>query len=394
MSLQPISKGARIDAVDSLRGFALLGVLLANIPIAGPDTISGAWDSTLIFLSHLLIDKKFITAFSILFGFGFYIQMTRAAEKSVHFTRYFLIRMGLLFLIGLIHSYGLWNGDIIMSYAVGGVFLLLVRKWPVKRLILLAVLFNVLLTGIFFIGNSAFGWQIYDYDYALDAEYGITPSFARYLTINFIMNPWTNFLKDMPITLVFTFGNMLIGLILGKLDFFRLAGRMRKTANTLLILGGTVGFASSYCYHLVMTGQLELDLPLLWMPFVLAGGMVLHSLFYISAFIRAYQYPRFRKVLSFFNPVGRTALTNYILQSVFYLTLFYHCTHLFQLLGTLTRGQTYLLALALFGLQTLMSYLWLKRHTQGPLEFVWKKLSYGMAKQSPDRNRTEAPVPK
>ncbi|HSR61401.1 MAG TPA: hypothetical protein VLL47_11635, partial [Robiginitalea sp.] len=60
MSLQPISKGARIDAVDSLRGFALLGVLLANIPIAGPDTISGAWDSTLIFLFQLLIEKKFI----------------------------------------------------------------------------------------------------------------------------------------------------------------------------------------------------------------------------------------------------------------------------------------------------------------------------------------------
>ena len=383
MKLQPISQTARIEAVDGLRGFALLGVLLANIPIAGPDTITGAWDSILIFLSHLLIDKKFITAFSILFGFGFYIQMTRAAEKSVHFTRYFLIRMGLLFLIGLIHSYGLWNGDIIMSYAFGGVFLLLVRKWPVKRLILLAVLFNVLLTGIFFIGNSAFGWQIYDYDYALDAEYGITPSFARYLTINFIMNPWSNFMQDMPITLVFTFGNMLIGLILAKLDFFRLAGRMRKTANTLLAIGGTVGFASSYCYHLVMTGQLELDLPLLWVPFVLAGGMVLHSLFYISAFVRAYQYPGFRKVLRFFNPVGRTALTNYIMQSVFYLTLFYHCTHLFQLFGTLTRGETYLLALALFGLQTLMSYLWLKKHSQGPLEFVWKKLSYGMAKTRP-----------
>ncbi len=381
MKLQPISQRARIDAVDGLRGFALLGVLIANIPVAGPDTINGAWDSTLNFLSHLLIDKKFITAFSILFGFGFYIQMTRAAEKSIRFTRYFLIRMGLLFLIGLIHSYGLWNGDIIMSYALGGVFLLLVRRWPVKRLILMAVLFNVLLTGIFFIGNSAFGWQIYDYDYALDAEYGITPSLVRYLAINFIMNPWSNFMQDMPITLVFTFGNMLIGLILGKLDFFRLAaGKMRKTANTLLILGGTVGFASSYCYHLVMTGQLELDLPLLWVPFVLAGGMVLHSLFYISAFVRVYQNPRISKALRFFNPVGRTALTNYIMQSVFYLNLFYHCTHLFQLYGKITMGQTYLLAIALFGLQTLISYLWLRKHTQGPLEFVWKKLSYGMAK--------------
>lgn len=376
MKLQPISKGARIEAVDALRGFALLGVLLANVPIAGPDTIAGQWDTVLTFLSNFLISKKFITAFSILFGFGFYIQMTRAEEKGVNFRNYFLKRMGLLFIIGLIHSYGIWNGDIIMSYALGGVFLLLIRNWSMKKLFILALVFNVLLTGIFFIGNSALGWQIYDYDYALNGEYPITLSFARYITINFIMNPWTNFLKDMPITLVFTFGNMLIGLMLGKLDFFRLSEKARKISNYFIVLGGTVGFASSYFFHKITVGEIELDLPLLWVPFVLAAGMILQSLFYISVFVRAYQHPRIKAVLRFFKIVGRTALSNYILQSVFYLTLFYHCTHLLQLFGKITMGQTFLLALLLFALQTGISYLWLKRHSQGPLEYVWKKLSY------------------
>ena len=380
MKLQPITKGARIEAVDALRGFALFGVLLANVPYAGPDTITGPWDEMLTFLSNFLISKKFITAFSILFGFGFYIQMTRAEERGVNFRKYFLIRMGLLFLIGVIHSYGIWNGDIIMSYALGGVFLMLFRKWPVKKLFLLAILFNVLLTGIFFIGNSALGWQIYDYDYALDGEYPITSSIARYLTINFIMNPWTNFLKDMPITLVFTFGNMLIGLILGKLDFFRLSVKARKISTYFIVLGGTIGLVSSYFFHKITIGEIELDLPLLWVPFVLAGGMILHSLFYISVFIRAYQHPKIKKVLSFFNSVGCTALTNYIMQSVFYLIIFYHCTHLFQLFGKITMGQTFLLALVLFVVQTGLSYLWLKRHSQGPIEFLWKKISYRMAK--------------
>jgi uncharacterized protein len=380
MKLQPISKGARIEAVDALRGFALLGVLLANIPHAGPETITGQLDAALTFLSNFLISQKFITAFSILFGFGFYIQMTRAESGNINFRNYFLIRMGLLFLIGVIHSYGLWNGDIIMAYAFGGVFLLLVRNWSLKRLFLLALLFNVVLTGIFFIGNSALGWQIYDYDYALDSEYPITSSISRYLTINFIMNPWTNFLKDMPITLVFTFGNMLVGLLLGKLDFFRLSQKARKISVYLIGLGATIGFASSYFYHKIMAGDIELDLPLLWVPFVLAGGLVLHSLFYIGVFVRAYQHPVAKRLLSFFNHVGRTALSNYILQSVFYLTLFYHCTHLFQLFGKLTMGQTFLLGLLLFVLQTGISYLWLKKHNQGPLEFLWKKLSYRMAK--------------
>ena len=104
-----------------------------------------------------------------------------------------------------------------------------------------------------------------------------------------------------------------------------------------------------------MAGDLELDIPLLWVPFVLAGGMVLQSLFYISLFVRAYQYIKSKKILQFFNSVGRTALSNYILQSIFYLILFYHCTHAFQLFGKITMGETYLLALLLFGLQTLMS---------------------------------------
>ncbi|MCX2720094.1 DUF418 domain-containing protein [Lentiprolixibacter aurantiacus] len=380
MKLQPISQGARIEAVDALRGFALFGVLLANVPYAGPETISGQWDTVLTFLSNFLISKKFITAFSILFGFGFYIQMTRAEEKGVNFRNYFLIRMGLLFLIGLIHSYGIWNGDIIMSYALGGVFLLLVRNCSLKKLILLAILFNVILTGIFFIGNSALGWQIYDYDYALDKEYPITLSFARYWVINFIMNPWTNFLKDLPITLVFTFGNMLIGVILGKLDFFRLSEKARRLSTYFIILGGTIGIASSYLFHKITIGDIELDLPLLWVPFVLAGGMILHSLLYVSVFVRAYQHSKFKSVLVFFKSVGRTALSNYILQSVFYLTLFYHCTHLLQLFGKITMGQTFLVALLLFVIQTGLSYLWLKKHSQGPLEYIWKKVSYGMAK--------------
>ena len=145
-------------------------------------------------------------------------------------------------------------------------------------------------------------------------------------------------------------------------------------------MGATIGLASSYFYHKIMAGDIELDLPLLWVPFVLAGGMVLHSLFYISVFVRAYQHPVSKRLLSFFNHVGRTALSNYILQSVFYLTLFYHCTHLFQLFGKLTMGQTFLLGLVLFVIQTGISYFWLKKHDQGPLEFLWKKLSYRMAK--------------
>jgi uncharacterized protein len=382
MNMQPTSMAKRIHAVDALRGFALLGVLFANIPYAGPETIQGAWDSTFTFLSNLLISQKFITMFSILFGFGFYIQMKKAEDNRVHFIRYFMVRMALLFLIGVIHSYGLWNGDILMSYALGGVFLLVVRKWSMKRLLILAIVFNVILTGAIFIGNSALGWQIYDYDYALDKEYPITPSYIRYMTINYIMNPWTNFLKDLPITLVFTFGNMLIGVILGKLNFFRMPESVKNLKWYFIAIGGTFGFTASFFYHKIMSGEIDLDVPLLWVPFVLCGGLVLHSLFYISLFVSAYHHPVFRKALGFFNSVGRTALSNYLLQSVFYVTLFYHCTHLLQLFGKLTIGETFVVALLLFIVQSGISYLWLKKYPQGPVEYIWKKISYGVANRT------------
>lgn len=287
--------------------------------------------------------------------------------------------MVLLFIIGCIHSYGIWNGDIIMTYALGGLLLLPVRKWTLKKLLLLAILFNVLLTGFFFIANSAFGWQVYDYDYALDKEYPVTPSFARYLVINFIMNPWTNFFKDMPITIVFTFGNMLIGFILGKISFFHFKANSKKLAYYFIVFGGTIGLIASYVYHKVTVGELELDLPLLWVPFLIAGGMILQSLFYISLFLFLYQSIRTKKILSVFSFVGRAPLSNYILLSVFYLLLFYHCTHLFQLFGKITRGQTYLIGVSIFVLQTILSYFWQKRYSQGPLEYVWKKISYKSA---------------
>ena len=375
------TKKSRIEDVDALRGFALLGVLFANIPYGGESPITGIFDESLTFLMDLLISKKFITIFSILFGFGFYIQMSRAEKSGVNFKSYFLKRMVLLFLIGTIHCFLIWDGDIIMSYAFGGVFLLLIRNWTIKKLVILALIFNVLLTGIVFIGNSALEWQVYDYDYALASEWLTTNSYLEYLKINFIMAPWVNFLNDMPITLVYTFGNMLIGVILGKLDFFRLPVKLKKITNGMILLGFTAGLTSSYFFHLVMSGELELDIPMLWVPFVLAAGMIVQALGYIALFVRLYQNGFFKKMLQWFKYVGKTALSNYIFQSVFYLVVFFHCTNVFQLFGKVSKIETYGIALLFFVLQSVISYLWLKRKDQGPLEYLWKKMSYKINKK-------------
>lgn len=385
---KPTDSSNRIEVVDALRGFALLGVLFANIPFGGNPPIESVYDESIHFVYNFFISKKFISIFSILFGFGFFIQFSRAKDKMSNFNHYFLKRMGLLFLIGCIHSFVLWNGDILMSYAFGGVFLLLLRNWSVKKLMMLAIVFNVLLTGATFIGNSALGWAVYDYDFAIIQELGLTNSYWEYLRINWITAPWVNFLNDMPLTLFFTFGNMLIGMILAKINFFSTDNKVKVMKKWFVIIGVVLGIPASYFFHLLMIGQLELDIPLLWVPFAIIIGMLFQSLAYITLFTKLYQSAFAKKVLSGFKYVGKTALTNYLGQSVFYLVVFYHCTNLFQLFGNVSEPETYFLAAMFFGLQAIGSYFWLKFKKQGPIEYLWRSLSYATIKMIPKLKTT------
>jgi uncharacterized protein len=109
--------------------------------------------------------------------------------------------------------------------------------------------------------------------------------------------------------------------------------------------------------------------------------MVLQSLCYVSAFVQLFQHPVMQRVLSIFEPVGRMALTNYLMQTAFYSLLFFSWTHGLRLYGKLSLTETYLLALLLFGCQVVVSCWWLKRYQQGPVEAVWKSLSYRLAQK-------------
>jgi uncharacterized protein len=394
-SFFPLEKQKRLMVVDALRGFALFCILLANIPFSGENGSlyhsrtmvlgSPGIDKILDIAFHLLIDKKFVAIFSILFGFGFYMQIKRAEEKGIAFRAYFVRRMIILLLIGCVHAYFFWFGDIIRDYAICGIFLLLVYKWPVKKILIIAIIFSVFLTALVFILNGALGLQEYSYDKAIFLEHPVTTSYWRYLQINVTIDPFMNFVQDSPITLVFAFGCMLIGFLMGKSGFFVQPNQFSKAIKRLIILGSTIGITCSYLFWYVTTGQLELTPALIWLPFVIVTGMLLQSLFYIAAFAKLFQRTTFKKILLLFAPVGQMALSNYLLQTLFYLLFFFSWTHGLQLYGKITLTETYLVAILLFGIQTILSKWWLKKHSQGPVEYVWKKLSYQLShKASPD----------
>jgi len=214
----------------------------------------------------------------------------------------------------------------------------------------------------------------------LNTDLALTNSYLEYLEMNWITSPWVNFLNDMPLTLFFTFGNMLIGMILGKIGFFDATQFKGSLKKWLVILGVVLGIPASYYFHLLMIGQLELDLPMLWVPFAIIIGMLFQSLAYITLFVEIYRSEFARRFLSGFTYVGKTALTNYLSQSVFYLVVIYHCTNMFQLYGKLSEPQTYLLAALFFVFQSITSYYWLKIRSQGPVEYIWRKMSYSNLK--------------
>jgi uncharacterized protein len=386
-AFQPTGKRDRLAVVDALRGLALLCILIANIPFAGEnaslyqsgDFVLGSpkTDSFLNAAFHLLIDKKFVAIFSILFGFGFYIQMQKAEENNIAFRPYFFKRMIILMLIACIHAYVFWFGDIIRDYALCGMFLLFVYKWPVKRILITAIVFIVFLTSLIFIANGALGLQEYSYDPAIITEHPTTTSYLRYLQINATVDPFRNFVQDSPLTLVFAFGNMLLGFWMAKSGFFHQPKNFNKILNRLIITGAIFGLTCSYLFWKVTTGELELTPALIWLPFIIVAGMLMQSLFYISTFVKLFQYPFAKKFLLFFEPVGKMALTNYMLQSVFYCLIFFHWTNGLKLYGKLTLTETYLVAILLFCLQVLLSRWWLSKHKQGPVEYLWKRVSYG-----------------
>lgn len=382
---QPVQKFDRVTVVDALRGFALFAILLANIPFAeNADIIykgrtfamgTPGTDKVLEGIFHLLIDKKFVAIFSIVFGFGFYVQLNRAEERGIAFRKYFLIRMLLLLAIASIHAYLLWYGDIIRDYAICGMLVLLVYKWSPKKILVTGLLFAVLGTAIVFILNGVIGVS-YAFDTSIVREHPIATSYWRYLQINARIDPFRNFLQDSPITLVFAFGCMLVGFAMAKSGFFHHPEKFRKATNRLIGLGLLFGLTCSYLFWMISIGKLELTPALIWLPIVIVGGLFLQSLFYISAFVKLHQYNWFKKLVLPFEYVGRMALTNYILQSVFYVFIFFHFTNGLKLYGRLTLTETYLVAVMLFIIQIIFSKWWLKTHSQGPIEFVWKKLAY------------------
>lgn len=401
----PISASERIAEIDILRGFALFGILLVNMGSFGHSfyeyimtkpVADNFLDQSAAFLIAFLGDGKFYSLFSFLFGFGLAIQMSRAEARGAKFVPLYLRRLAVLLVFGLIHAYFIWVGDILAPYAVLGLFLLLFRKckprtlliWSIVMLVLISVI-NLGLLGLTQLaGMTPEGQAMMEQgtqeslaSYARSAEQANqvyrTGSFMeltaqRATDLGFIY----------PITLFIVpniFAMFLLGLAAGKKGIFQDIQAHLPLFRKLLIWGLVLGVTGNLFY--AVGGRFASPLTPTLLSFLASFGQTfgapLLSAFYLSAIVLLAQNPTWRSRLMVLAPVGRMALSNYIFQSLVCTTIFY--SYGLALYGSVNEGLGILLTILIYLAQIPISHWWMKRFHFGPLEWLWRTLTYGRA---------------
>jgi len=376
----------RIESLDVLRGFALFGIALVNVfgfnasffDFGGfynnlPDPVQQKFYHTFIGLTA----DKFIFLYSFLFGYGFYLQFNKYGSKGSEFSCYYKRRLLFLALFGIAHIFFLWAGDILLLYAIAGSILFLLRKKSGVVLLPIGFIFY------FFISI----WLIFSIWIPLPN--GLSSTCTECLSNALQIYPTGNYPECVKLRLFeyYSFRNINIlyylSKVLGIFIFGFLASRYKLHKQiqdnlskwviiSLLVL--SIGlmlclFYETWVYKLVSEQSVYLDA-------VYMGAYELMNLFMALSYILIILIISSFKlnILRPFAYVGRMSLTNYIIQSIMFSFIFYGWG-----LGKFGMKEPTIFiwyAIGIFIFQLIFSYFWLKIKKQGPLEWLWRKLSY------------------
>ncbi|MFZ5831421.1 MAG: DUF418 domain-containing protein [Planctomycetota bacterium] len=427
---QPVHPDERFEAVDVLRGFALLGILAMNIVafawpfpgyenphFSGGDTAPNvvAW-----MINSLLFSGKMMTLFSMLFGAGLVLMGDRAAARGASLAGTYYRRIFWLLAIGLVHAYLIWGGDILVTYALCGLLLYLFRRRSPRTLLILAIIVLLIASALGYAfllygrfaqevaaqvdSNIAAGQESAEWQVALHASWNNDLSsffqpdqsdFHKELAL-YRGGYWGIVAGRVPEVLLFqTYGflffmlwgaggRMLLGMALMKWRVFS-GERSWRFYRGLALLGYGCGLP------LTVLGALQLfahDYNPLRTPVgsLLFGlGMVPVALGHAAVVMMICKAGVLRWLNDRVAAVGRMALTNYLMQSLLATTLFYG--YGVGLFGHVDRVGLWGIVLLIWAFQLWISPIWLNRHAYGPAEWLWRSLTYW--RWQPLRHRAE-----
>jgi uncharacterized protein len=403
-AIAPVDNKDREVFMDVLRGFAIFGILIANLTMGGlgwgiNKVETGLFlllslDKQLSFVYVMFIDGKFYSIFSLLFGWGIALQIQRGINKGVDALPTIRRRLLFMLLLGSVHIL-IWNGDIVLFYAILGFLLLPFRRFTDKTLWKMGAVLILLPIALYAAKmqwqwmnasadiSSAIGNKVNQYLLGLstDAQYEVWAKQAN----------WWDILKSNGGGVFYRFsylffisrtakvlGMFLIGFAIGRSNFYKNITQNKKTVYWIIGLGLLIGlpanyylayyesnFASDY-YNLKING--------LYQTIAYSFGVAPLALVYVGVFMLCFQTDFGKKLMPVTAPVGKMAFSNYMTHSIV-------CQFVFLSQGLDYGGKVGTFYLTVFGLvlfifQIIISTIWLRYYNFGPVEWLWRSLTY------------------
>lgn len=393
---QSNSSAHRLVSLDILRGLALLGILMMNIiAFAYPHAIYSnpfamgplsASELAQWVVSDIFFAEKFYTLFSVLFGAGIVLMAEQYADKTLA-RRLHYRRMFWLLLIGLLHGFVLWWGDILVTYALAGMLVYRCRNWSIRRLFTVSLLLQVLMMLVFIL--FYWGWDFMSAEEQQLTRDSFWPTQAQLAEeIAAYSGAWWErsivlvgatfeFLSEfLPVLLLRICGLMMAGMALYKSGIL-LARRSISFYRTQALVGVIVGtLICSVSSWLIIHNGYELPqavsvyrLPNYWGALITAWG-------YLCLIMWLVKYrddnSRVARLTNRLAAVGRLALSNYLLQTLI-------CTFIFYgwglgLFAEFNRLELVVIVFGIWMIQLLLSEWWLRHFSKGPMESLWRAL--------------------
>ena len=405
----PVQPEERIALIDVLRGISLFGIIAANMRgFAGPHmtyfNTSLLWTTRTDFWVQALVDTfiqgKFITLFAFLFGVGFSLQFSRAEARGSRFGPIYRRRLFALILIGLLHQVLFWWGDILMSYGLGGFLLMLFRKRQSKT-IMTWVLCLMMVPTVSVSGYLLFRQikplppqriaqaRIRGERDKLERQQELTRVVRDFQTGTYPqlfrarIQEVKEELTGQPGVVFYTLPLFLLGLWVYRRGILQDPQANRELLKKGLILGFAIGIPLNILdtwLQFIIANQPRTGGPTwlmtAWFSLRIFGRPIL-SMGYASAIALLFMTEAWRRRILPYGAIGRTALSNYLLQTVVGTTIFY--SYGGGLFGRVHLIWLFVLSIVIYALQVPLSNWWLRRYRFGPVEWLWRTLTYGKA---------------
>ncbi len=395
--LSPVAANERIGSLDLLRGVAVLGILLMNIraysmiyasylnPLAWGDFTG--MNKAVWIMNHIFSEGKFIAIFSMLFGAGVVLIGRKAEEKGKGGLGLHLSRNMWLIFFGCIHAYLLWYGDILFTYGVCSIPVFFMRKISPRKLLIIGLLLVLVGSSMFMLaGLTLDTWPP-------EAKAGIkqdwTPgqekidkeiSYSRGDWASHVAFRFPKVLSMQTVMLIFYIGWLVTGLMLIGMGLFKWGVFSGERTVNFYKKGFIYSFVPGIA--LIVSGMVkhfEHDFSFEYSMFLGSQfnywGAIFISFSYVCLLIFLYKKGYAKRVMEILKTVGRMALSNYLLQTIICVLIFYGPPG-FGLFCRVERWEQLLIVLFVWGLLVTFSVWWMKRFRFGPFEWIWRTLTY------------------